>query len=251
MAALRYRLPDNDQDATRIKRRPIDNLPDHVKRNVDLEPEDECGAEWSTKQKGYIAKLQIDTNPNVLHEQPVEFIHNKATGTDNWYLLVPRDTEQGTQYYTNEFGQIVQGRTGGLGWWDQFDPEHPEHLSRGKGKAKATPDKEIIAGGTHHIVTLQGTHPLTPEQPPILLEAISGSASQGETIQMYFPPTIVGMASSQQPQTPQTQANVTITPAQGSNMQRNGEGGSLMGNTPPIFYGDRARAQEFLNTITI
>ena len=63
---------------------------------------------------------------------------------------------------------------------------------------------------------------------------------------------IIGMAS-QQTQTPQTQANVTITPAQGSpNTQiRNGDGGSLMGNTPPIFYGDRARAQEFLDTITI
>ena len=251
MAALQYRLPDNDIDTAQIKRCPINNLPDHVKRNVDLDPEDKCGAEWSTKQKGYIAKLQIDTNPNVLHEQPVEFIHNKATGTDNWYLLVPRETDQGTQYYTNEFRRIIQGGTGGLGWWDQFDPEHPEHPSRGKGKAKATLDEETIAGGTHHIITLQGTHPLTPEQPPALLEAISRSTSQGETIQMYFPPTIVGMASSQQPQTPQTQANVTITPAQGSNMQRNGEGGSLMGNAPPIFYGDRVQAQEFLNTITI
>jgi len=58
--------------------------------------------------------------------------------------------------------------------------------------------------------------------------------------------------ASQQTQIPQTQGNVTITPAQGSNMQtRNGEGGSLMGNAPPTFYGDRARAQEFLNTITI
>jgi len=67
---------------------------------------------------------------------------------------VPRKTKQGTQYYTNKFGRIIQGRTGGLGWWDQFDPEHPEHPSRGKGKAKATPDKEIIARGMHHIVTL-------------------------------------------------------------------------------------------------
>jgi len=151
----------------------------------------------------------------------------------------------------NEFGRIVQGGTGGLGWWDQFDPEHPEHPSRGKGKAKATPDEETIAGGTHHIVTLQGTHPLTLEQPPILLEAISHSASQGESIPMYFPPAIIGMASSQQPQTSQTQANMTITPAQGSNTQRNGEGGSLMGNAPPIFYEDRMQAQEFLDMITI
>jgi len=68
---------------------------------------------------------------------------------------------------------------------------------------------------------------------------------------MYFPPVIIGMAS-QHSQTPQTQANVTITPAQGSNTQtRNGDGGSLMGNALPIFYRDRARAQEFLNTITI
>jgi len=69
---------------------------------------------------------------------------------------------------------------------------------------------------------------------------------------MYFPPAIIGMAS-QQTQTPQTQANVTITPAQGgSNTQtRNGNGGSLMGNAPPIFYSDRARAQEFLDMTTI
>ena len=69
---------------------------------------------------------------------------------------------------------------------------------------------------------------------------------------MNFPPAIIGMAS-QQTQTPQTQANITITLAQeGSNTQtRNDDGGSLMGNAPPIFYGNRARAQEFLDTITI
>jgi len=161
--------------------------------------------------------------------------------------------EQGTQYYTNEFGQIVQGGTGGLGWWDQFNPKHPKHPSRGKGKSKATPDEEIISGGTHHIVTLQGTHPLTPEQPPVLLEAISCSASLGETILMYFPPTIIRMSTSQPQQLPQAQANVTVTVAQGgSNTSAwNGEGGSLMGNSPPIFYGDQTRAQEFLDTISI
>jgi len=129
---------------------------------------------------------------------------------------------------------------GGLGWWDQFDPEHPEHPSKGKAKAKATPDEEIIAGGTHHIVTLQGTHPLTPEQPPALLKAISHSASLGETIPMYFPPAILGMGSLQPQQLPQTQANVTVTAAPGgaNTSTRNREGGSLMGNSPPIFYGD-------------
>jgi len=70
---------------------------------------------------------------------------------------------------------------------------------------------------------------------------------------MYFPPTIVGMGSSQPQQSPQTQANVTVTAAQGgSNTSAwNGDGGSLIGNSPPIFYGDRTRAQEFLDTIAI
>jgi len=252
VAALRYRLSNNNKDTTKIRRHPIDNLPDHIKRNINLDPADERGAEWSTKRKGYVAKLYIDNSTrDSFQEQPVKFIHNKETGVDNWYLLVLWKTKQGTQYYTNKFRQIVQGGIGGLGWWDQFDPKHPKHPSKGKGKSKATPDEEIISGGTHHIVTHQGTHPLTPEQPPALLEAISRSASQGETIPINFPPAIIGMAS-QQTHMPQTQANVTITPAQGGNTQtRNGDGGSLMGNAPPIFYGDMARAQEFLDTITI
>jgi len=198
VAALQYRLSDDDKEVTKIRRHPVDNLPDHIKRNIDLDPEDQRGAEWSSRQKGYVAKIHVDDSTgDSFNEHPVEFIHNKATGIDNWYILVPRDTKQGTQYYTNKFGQVIQGGTGGLGWWDQFDPEHPEHPSRGKGKAKATPNEEIIAGGTHHIVTLQGTHPLTPEQPPVILEAISRSTSLGETIPMYFPPAIIGMASQQ------------------------------------------------------
>ena len=196
MVALQYRLSNDDKDATKIRRCSIDNLPDHVKRNVDLDPTDERGAEWSTKQKGYIAKLHINNSTgDSFQEQPVKFIHNKETGVDNWYLLISWNTQQGTQYYTNEFGWIIQGGTGGLGWWDQFDPEYPKHSSKGKGKFKATPDEEIISGGTHHIVTLQGTHPLTPEQPPVLLKAISRSASLGETIPMYSPLAIIGMAS--------------------------------------------------------
>jgi len=61
------------------------------------------------------------------------------------------------------------------------------------------------------------------------------------------------MGSSQPQQLPQTQANVTVTAAQGGSntSTRNGEGGALMGNSPPIFYRDRTRAQEFLDTITI
>jgi len=88
VAALRYRLLNDNKDATKIKRHPIDNLPDHIKRNVDLDPADEQGAEWSTKQKGYVAKLRIDDSTrDSFQEQPVEFIHNKETGVDNWYLV--------------------------------------------------------------------------------------------------------------------------------------------------------------------
>jgi len=104
VVALRYRL-SNNKDATKIRRCPIDNLPDHVKRNIDLEPDDKRGAEWNSNKKGYFAKIQIeDSTGENYHIHPIEFIHNKETGTDNWYLLIERTTEQGTQYFTNKFG---------------------------------------------------------------------------------------------------------------------------------------------------
>ena len=97
MVALQYRLSNNNKDTTQIKRHPVNDLPDHVKRNIDLEPEDKRGAEWSSKQKGYVAKLQInDSTRDSYQEQPVEFIQNKETRLDNWYLLVPQSTKQGT-----------------------------------------------------------------------------------------------------------------------------------------------------------
>jgi len=90
VAALPYRLPTDDRDATQIKRRPVDDLPNHIKRNTDLDPEDKRGAEWSTEQKGYITKICIDDDTgDSYQEQPVEFIRNKDTREDNWYLLVP------------------------------------------------------------------------------------------------------------------------------------------------------------------
>jgi len=59
--------------------------------------------------------------------------------------LVPQKIKTGLGCYTNEFGQIIQGGTAGLGWWDQFNSAHPENpAQKGKGKAKANSNEEII-----------------------------------------------------------------------------------------------------------
>jgi len=105
MVALQYRLPNDDKDAAQIKRCPIDDLPNHIKRDVNLEPEDKRGAKWSSAQKGYLAKIHINNfTRDSYQEQPVKFIRNKETRIDNWYLLVSQNTKQGLEYYTNKFG---------------------------------------------------------------------------------------------------------------------------------------------------
>jgi hypothetical protein len=101
--------------------------------------------------------------------------------------------------------------------------------------------EEILSGGLHHIITTQGTQPLTQEQPLIVLQEIIRTASQGQEILMNIPPV---MAHIQEEQT-----NVTITaPAP---PPKNGEGGNLLGTPPSIFTGDWTKAQAFLDAIAI
>jgi len=63
--------------------------------------------------------------------------------------------------------------TSKLGAWKETDPQHlhyidPEHYSPTLHTAvEQSPHKEVLAGGIHHIATLQGTNLFT-EQPPIL-----------------------------------------------------------------------------------
>jgi Retrotransposon gag protein len=102
-------------------------------------------------------------------------------------------------------------------------------------------EEEILSGGLHHIVTTQGTQPLTQEQPPVVLQEIVRTASQGQEIPMNIPPVMAHIQEEQ--------ANITITVPTSS--QRNGEGGNLLGTPPSVFMGDRTKAQAFLDAIAV
>jgi hypothetical protein len=116
-----------------------------------------------------------------------------------------------------------------------MDSEHPSW----KAPATTSIKEEILSEGLHHIVTTQGTQPLTKEQPLIVLQEIIRTASQGQEIPTNIPPVMAHIQEEQ--------ANVTITtPAP----PKNG-GGNLLGTPPPIFTGDRTKAQAFLDAIAI
>jgi hypothetical protein len=176
-------LPYNIQprEGCHITPRKFDNLPDHVKRNTELDPEDLKGADWDRKERCYIAQLyyNIEGQTPGYRPQAVKFIKDTNTGEDNWYFLVYKEKTQDPGYYTSGEGKLVINGPHGLGWWDKFDSHHPEYTGD-KGKQIAGPSEEIISGGLHHIVTTQGSHPLREETPPVILPAIEQSVSQGE-----------------------------------------------------------------------
>jgi hypothetical protein len=102
-------------------------------------------------------------------------------------------------------------------------------------------EEEILSGGLHHIVTTQGTQPLTQEQPPVVLQEIIRTTSQGQEIPTNILPVMAHIQEQQ--------ANITIMAPAPS--PRNGEGGNLLGTPPPVFTGDRTKAQAFLDAIAV
>jgi hypothetical protein len=244
--ALPYRI--HPKEACHIKTRKLDDLPDHVKRNTDLEPDDPKGAEWNRKEKCYTAELYFNTEGQTPGYQTrvVEFIKNTNTGEDNWYLLIYQETVRNPGYYTSGEGKLIINGPHGLGWWDQFDQHHPSHPGN-KGKQIAGPSEEIISGGLHHIVTTQGSHPLREETPPVILPAIEQSASQGEEIPIDIQPLAATSYETIQKEEPTmtTEINVTRIPPPPAEP---GNGGGLVGTPPMIFSGDRNKAQTFLDS---
>ena len=63
------------------------------------------------------------------------------------------------------------------GYWNITDPQHPDYVEL---FGQAEPEEEIIAGGTHHIITLQGSQPLSPVAP--ILPQIVETAEAGHSI---------------------------------------------------------------------
>ena len=111
--------------------------------------------------------------------------------------------------------------------------------------------EEILAGGIHHIATLQGTH-LFEEQEPILPQ-IEAAIEQGIPIPLDTTP-----AAATQPQLSirtnmaEQQEEINTTTGQASqeaqriNVITNPAHGALKGNPPFIFEGDRSTTRRFM-----
>jgi hypothetical protein len=81
----------------------------------------------------------------------VEFL--KVNGSDNWYLL----EQQNGHWYTRKQSGVNISNSYGPGWWQITDTEHPHYNT----PTTTSTTEEILSGGLHHIVTTQGTQPLT------------------------------------------------------------------------------------------
>jgi len=118
------------------------------------------------------------------------------------------------------------------------------------------PEEEILAGGVHHIATLQGSHPLT-EQSPILPQ-IKAAVYQGISIPLDTTPataihpqlsirtTMAGQQEEINVATGQTEQET-----QRINIITNPANGALKGNPPPIFNRDRSTTRKFINNFDL
>jgi len=128
----------------------------------------------------------------------VEFV--TANGEDNWTQL-GRETD-GTWYTTKE--ALVPKENRLLGWWNTDDSQHPDFFIHHPEYAPAPPE-ETLAGGLHHIVTLQGATPFTPQTP--ILPQIEIAATQGIAIPVDIAPiaSTLPVASTSTPVLPPAQ----------------------------------------------
>jgi hypothetical protein len=169
------RFPQNTTEEFIVKPQSVDNLVDHVKCAEGLPEDSDLGANWDQTQKVYRAYLtDEDQTGTVRTLAPVEFITNTRKGEDDWYRLIPRNTEQGIVYSITQ--ELLLGANHRLGWWDKFNSRHPDY------GRPPTPQGEALAGGLYHIAMTSGTNPLTPEGPTGTLEAIFTAAAQGHAI---------------------------------------------------------------------
>jgi Retrotransposon gag protein len=221
VAALPVTL--HDDRPTRINYRRQDNLPSHVLNNAFF-------TVLLPSKRGYVVDL-LNNNTKETNRYTVEFL--KVNGNDHWYLL----EQQHGNWYTGKQNHIDIQNSYRLGWWQITDLEHPSW----RAPATTSVKEEILSGGLHHIVTTQGTQPLTQEQNLIVLQEIIRTASQGQEIPTNVPPVMAHIQEEQ--------ANVTITTL--APPPRNGEGGNLLRTPPSIFTGDQTKAQAFLDAIAI
>jgi len=218
----------------RVYRRQQDDLPEHVKGK----------AYFEFHGTGHRDTRYYINLPKKTHGV-IEFV--KVEDEDYWVKLLWKND----LWITNQGGVL---HTSKLGNWKETDPQHPhyinpEHFSPTLHTAIKQPEEEILAGGAHHITTLQGSHPFT-EQAPILPQ-IEAAVHQGIPIPLDTTP-----AGAVQPQlsiqtTVAEQIDTTIMGPEGQqqpniNIINHNSNGALKGNPSPIFDGDRSKSRTFL-----
>ena len=222
-----------------VHRRQQNDLPAHITKSTYFENQGhespDTGYYVNTHRKDHI---------------PVEFVH--ANDTNLWIILSYRENS----WYTNQQG--ILNAPSLLGWWiesDQQHPDHidPEHFSPTLYTAIEQQQEEILAGGVHHITTLQGTH-LFLEQEPILPQ-IEAAVEQGITIPLNTTPAAAiqpqlsirtTMAEQQQGEEINTMTGQAGQEVQRINIITNPAHGTLKGNPPFIFDGDRNTTWQFM-----
>jgi len=202
----------------------------------------------------------------------VEFV--TANREDAWTQL-RRETD-GTWYTTKE--ALVPRENRLLGWWNIDDSQHPDFFTHHPEHTPAPPE-ETLAGGLHHITTLQGANPFTPQMP--ILPQIQTAASQGIAIPVDTAPiaSTLPVASTSTPVAPsapvivatsgqntlahipstmsgQTTGGASIAATTGGTGQTitvaaTPSNGRLKGTPPPHFSGDRDTSHNFLVNFSI
>jgi len=226
-----------------VHRRQTDDLPSHVKRHAYFEEHPLIEGRTNPQTGYYINRA----NKGKL---PVEFV----TEGDNDFWVELKQNNDGT-FYTNWKAKVPRGNNY-LGWWNPNDPQHPDYLGP-EPQTTVTeqlkyfdPQEEILAGGIHHVATLQGSMPFSPQEP--ILPQIEQTTSQGISITVDTPPAVAVLPPIlQQPIMTEQPAEVnvatgTATNTPNINIIASSANGALKGNPPFIFNGDRQLSKKFL-----
>jgi len=141
-----------------VHRRQTDDLPTHVKRHAYFEEHPLIEGRTNPHTGYYVDKPRQG-------KLPVEFV----TEGDNDFWVELRQNNNGT-FYTNWKAKVPIDNNY-LGWWNPNDPQHPDYLGPEPQTAATEqleyfdPQEEVLAGEIHHIATLQGTQPLSSQEP--------------------------------------------------------------------------------------
>jgi len=226
-----------------VHRRQNNDLPAHVKGNAYYKYQ----GPGNSNNRYYV---DLATKSHA----PVEFV--QTNDSYYWVGLIWRNNS----WYTSIKVKLQRNRN--LGWWKETDPQHPDYVSPEhfsptlQTAIEQSPHKKVLAGGIHHIATLQGSNPFTEQEP--ILPQIEAAVEQGYHIPLDTTPataihpqlsirtTMAGQQGEINVATGQTEQeeqriNVITSPANGA----------LKGNPPPIFNGDRSTTRKFINNFDL